>query len=312
MNQELKHRLIGAVVVTALATIFIPMLFDDPIDDTGQLVSELKIPTEPLKSGENPENKSPTSVGQVMDKPGYESEASEKPPNDSAASDVGSLEGETAIESEPDQNNANTASQPADISDIYAEEEMTQDEEGPQNGQPIENREPNALDTGIVEESNKTATIPNGDQNQTGSKQNNAEKPINHEAAVPIVKPVKEPAKNVVKPAITQSNVTKQLAAEAVDEAKKPPIASKVIPNKPDSQLVRYYLQAGSFSRKDNAMVLLETLRKQGLPAQLETVQGDKGALYRLKVGPELSKKRAADMKSKLEKQKIKALLIAE
>jgi DedD protein len=59
-------------------------------------------------------------------------------------------------------------------------------------------------------------------------------------------------------------------------------------------------------------MVLLETLRKQGLPAQLETVQGDKGALYRLKVGPELSKKRAADMKSKLEKQKIKALLIAE
>ena len=116
----------------------------------------------------------------------------------------------------------------------------------------------------------------------------------------------------MVKPAITQSNVTKQLAAEAVDEAKKPPIASKVIPNKPDSQLVRYYLQAGSFSRKDNAMVLLETLRKQGLPAQLETVQGDKGALYRLKVGPELSKKRAADMKSKLEKQKIKALLIAE
>ena len=62
MNQELKHRLIGAVVVTALATIFIPMLFDDPIDDTGQLVSELKIPTEPLKSGENPENKSPDNT----------------------------------------------------------------------------------------------------------------------------------------------------------------------------------------------------------------------------------------------------------
>ena len=33
MNQELKQRLIGAVVVTALAAIFIPMLFDDPVDN---------------------------------------------------------------------------------------------------------------------------------------------------------------------------------------------------------------------------------------------------------------------------------------
>lgn len=48
MDQELKQRLIGAVVVTALAAIFIPMLFDDPVDNSGQVVSELIIPEAPI------------------------------------------------------------------------------------------------------------------------------------------------------------------------------------------------------------------------------------------------------------------------
>ena len=50
MDQELKQRLIGAAVITALAAIFVPMLFDDPIDDTGKNVSELKIPEIPEKA----------------------------------------------------------------------------------------------------------------------------------------------------------------------------------------------------------------------------------------------------------------------
>lgn len=50
MDQELKQRLIGAAVITALATIFIPMLFDDPIDESGKNVSELKMPVLPSKA----------------------------------------------------------------------------------------------------------------------------------------------------------------------------------------------------------------------------------------------------------------------
>ena len=86
----------------------------------------------------------------------------------------------------------------------------------------------------------------------------------------------------------------------------------KETPKKAGQELVRWYLQAGSFSRKENALTLFETLRKQDLPVVLETVQGNNGVLYRLKVGPELSRKRAADIKAKLEKQKIKSMLISE
>lgn len=49
MDQELKQRLIGAAVITALAAIFVPMLFDDPIDETGKNINELKIPEMPAK-----------------------------------------------------------------------------------------------------------------------------------------------------------------------------------------------------------------------------------------------------------------------
>jgi len=50
MDQDLKQRLVGAIVITSLAAIFIPMLFDDPIDETGKMINELKIPQAPANS----------------------------------------------------------------------------------------------------------------------------------------------------------------------------------------------------------------------------------------------------------------------
>jgi DedD protein len=64
MDQELKQRLIGAVVVTALAAIFIPMLFDDPVDNSGQVVSELIIPEAPIV--EDNVDRLPANAEQVL------------------------------------------------------------------------------------------------------------------------------------------------------------------------------------------------------------------------------------------------------
>ncbi len=65
MDQELKQRLIGAAVVTALAAIFIPMLFDDPIDTSGQAVSEMTIPEPPANAPNGPESKLPADAAGV-------------------------------------------------------------------------------------------------------------------------------------------------------------------------------------------------------------------------------------------------------
>jgi DedD protein len=54
-------------------------------------------------------------------------------------------------------------------------------------------------------------------------------------------------------------------------------------------------------------------LHKQGFPATLETIKGAGNTpLYRIKVGPALEKKRAAEMKAKLDSQKIPSFMISE
>jgi DedD protein len=66
MEQGLKQRLVGVVVITSLAAIFVPMLFDDPIDETGKLISELKIPNAPGKSLDADSSPLPNSVDEVI------------------------------------------------------------------------------------------------------------------------------------------------------------------------------------------------------------------------------------------------------
>ncbi len=69
MDQELKQRLIGAVVITALAAIFIPMLFDDPVQDEGKFINELKIPEPPKDTFTKTAENLPDSVEQVLTLP---------------------------------------------------------------------------------------------------------------------------------------------------------------------------------------------------------------------------------------------------
>ncbi len=69
MDQDLKQRLVGAVVITSIAAIFLPMLFDDPIDDSEKLVSELSIPAIPVKFRNSGLDLLPKSVDEVINHP---------------------------------------------------------------------------------------------------------------------------------------------------------------------------------------------------------------------------------------------------
>ena len=88
---------------------------------------------------------------------------------------------------------------------------------------------------------------------------------------------------------------------------------STVVPTKPKAELSRWTIQVGSFSKKENATTLMEILRKQNLPVTLDTIKSDNdGLIYRLKIGPTLEKKRAIEMKTKLDTLKIQSFLISE
>jgi len=235
MNQELKQRLIGAIVVTSLAAIFIPMIFDDPVDNSAQTVSELAIPKAPIDTGEELAKKLPSKADQISTKLDSESE--------------------TALKSD-EQSDLTAFDEPVDDSSIIEPEE----------------------------------TISTPKQDNSASISNNT--------TSKAIKPIKK-AESIAPKQLTPAQ---PLAIEPINK-----------PAKVSSELKRWYLQAGTFSKKENALSLIEQLSKQGLPNTLESFNGADGtALFRIKVGPTLDKKRALEMKAKLNAQKIESLMMTE
>jgi DedD protein len=270
MNQELKNRLIGAAVVTALATIFVPMLFDDPVDNSGQSVSELNIPAKPVKSTEISANKLPTPAKT----PDNTTEESANPEEVTEAEMLDDPDAEATAE--PPVNESTQTQSPETVAEA---EQPVIEEEAP-------------LDTGVIP----------------------AAKPV---VKKPVTKSVEAESTTKVTPVIkkVEGNIPKPVAKKPETIAAKPtsPATPKMV-EKPakNPELVRWTILAGSFSQKDNASTLMKSLREQGIPVVMETSQSAKGPIYRLKVGPELDKKKAAANKAKLDKQGVVNVMISE
>ena len=280
MNQELKQRLMGAIVVTALAAIFIPMLFDDPIDRGGQSVTEIQIPPPPSNL-DAASSKLPNSAKQVLETPDSESE--------------------TMINATEETDLSSETLPPSEVSpeDEALAERVQESSQNP--SQKTAAHENNiALDTGVIDEQNRVISAKN---THKVIKPN----PVEQEQVTISEAKIKEIPKKPTPP--TPKTVVKSPAPITYGNTET--YASN--PVKVKTELSRWTLQAGSFSKKENAVALLETLKKQGLPATLDTVNGPNNSpFYRLRVGPTLDKKRALEMKAKLDDQKIQSLLISE
>ena len=282
MDHELKQRLIGAAVVTALAAIFIPMLFDDPVDNSGKTVTELTIPQAPADSVSETAQNIPENKAQVLNRPDTElsvSEVEEEGHVNAAGEGQATNVPDGEQTEQPGMSEPATGMTGSDIREGGGVEELTPK-------QPGQNEEP-SLDTGVVDEVKQ----PKDSQENT-------------------VKTIETEKKSVSKTVVAEKPKTKA-AASVEKKAEKTKIAVKTQKDpikKSSSKLVRYSIQAGSFSKKENAQALVEKLRKQGMPASIVT----KGDLYRVKIGPELDKKKAKEMKAKLVKQNIEGILTSE
>jgi len=68
MDPAFKQRLVGAIVITALAAIFVPMLFDDPVNQSSKKINSLSIPPLPEKLQQAQAQDLPTSVNDIQQK----------------------------------------------------------------------------------------------------------------------------------------------------------------------------------------------------------------------------------------------------
>jgi DedD protein len=97
----------------------------------------------------------------------------------------------------------------------------------------------------------------------------------------------------------------------------KPQSGKKPRPAQPESTTGKkssfsaWVIQVGSFSRKKNALVFRTKLRAAGFTAFIEPLSAQSGTMYRVRVGPELDKKRAADKLAQLKKQfKLRGIIV--
>lgn len=69
MNETLKQRIVGAAVITAIAAIFVPMLFDDPVSDADLYTNELSLPQEPANDMQTLLDDIPASSKEILSQP---------------------------------------------------------------------------------------------------------------------------------------------------------------------------------------------------------------------------------------------------
>ena len=251
MDQELKQRLIGAAVITALAAIFVPMLFDDPIDETGKNINALKIPELPAKVQDVEITPLPEKVEDVV------------PPA-------------------PAEKTLNTGQ--AGVEEGVAEAEADL---------PRPKLRLSAKDTGAADKHPQTAGP--GEEAVADEDMPIAEA----EDVSPVAKPGKSPVQTMQPPA-PASNVPPKVLKPAVKASEPAPADNAAKPAAASDAGTRWYLNAGSFSQKANAVALQDSLKQQGFSATVKEAAGEKGTVFKVRVGPMLDRAKAQAVKNKL------------
>ncbi len=93
--------------------------------------------------------------------------------------------------------------------------------------------------------------------------------------------------------------------AKVVEKAPAKPISPPVAKAAPaeSGKPSGWVVQVGSFSARNNARALRDKLRKQGYASFVESIKGASGRVYRVRVGPELSKVAADKLRQRLVKE---------
>jgi DedD protein len=126
--------------------------------------------------------------------------------------------------------------------------------------------------------------------------------PIAEERPVLIDKP--EPAPTKPAPAPTKP---KPLSKQESAPTAKPAPAKPATDTAPDAWVV----QVGSFSQSSNALALRDKLRAKGFTAFVEKLKSDSGTVYRVRIGPELKREKAEELRKRLKsKLRMKGIVM--
>lgn len=332
MDQELKQRLIGAVVITALAAIFVPMLFDDPIEESGQLVNELALPEPPVqefaKTAERlPDSSRPQWAEESVDEPEpYADEVEGLTPEEleyigpvDDGSELKPIDKKKLPASLTETDKPAVIAEKAPVSEVRVPETKTESVAA----LPIAELVTWYIQPGSFSKKDNAFALRDKLRSQ-GFPAAVEEIDIRGGKSYRVlVGPETDKSKaQALKTRLDADNNLKSLLLsvnkpKAIEPAAASAQTSQAAPQQSgpaaSTGLVKWYIQLGSFNKQENADSLRDKLRAKGFPAAVTEVDTAQGKAYRLRVGPELDKKRAETQLMQLDSQhSLKGFLVSE
>ncbi|MBB3275216.1 MULTISPECIES: SPOR domain-containing protein [Pseudoxanthomonas] len=316
MDTALKQRLIGAIVLVALAVIFLPMLVKGPAPDSGVSDVPLKVPDAPEGQYETRELPLVTPDGAPANGAvGLPAATPATSPDAAAPADRGLMPAATAGGNYAVSFGAYATAADADavIARLkqgglpgYREAATINGRSayrvriGPYPDRAIaESRRLEAVkirsdvkaQVVVLDAGAETASAPAAATTTPSVAQAAAPAPAVTTQALPPEPARPAPAKPVPAPATT-----------AATAPAKPPTApaAKPEPPKPAASNVGFAVQLGAFSKPEEATALRDKVRAGGFSAFVEQVRTDKGTLSRVRVGPVASRADADQLKAQV------------
>lgn len=330
MDTALKQRLIGAIVLVALAVIFLPMLVKGPAPSSGVADVPLEAPAAPA-NGEFETRELPlvtpgnAPAGGALGMAGAPAPVQNNP-------DAADLAAPSSTPSAPEVAAGNYAvnfgayATSADADAVIARLKQAQlpgfSEKTQISGRPAWRvRVGPYADQAQAESARLQAVKVRSDVNaQVVTLDANAAAP-SPVASTPAPAPAPKPSSSVAAASTTAPTKTESLPpepAKAVAAAPKPAEVAKPAPTKPEvtkpepakpvvtapvapaASAVGFAVQLGAFGRAEDADALRDRVRAAGFSAFVEQVRTDKGALSRVRVGPVADRAEADRLKAQV------------
>ncbi len=310
MDKALKQRLVGAIVLIALAVIVLPMIFGGRSSGDGSLAGEITLPVQPpdlefetrrFPIGDQtvPEADDPAPA-QRQQPPSYEGEIRQDLPDENPLdAEPGLAEQPSSLQSEGSEPNDGSDPDPAESQDPIQdpEAEPLQAQVGQSGEESRSTPELSPADSGSLRYvvqvasfgSTQNATRLAGQLEEAGyavlldhvssdTAQLNRVRvgPYGSEAA----------AQTVARELRDQFSGINPRIVDLQPEKTSPVVAGS-------DPLVRWVVQVGSFGSEENAVNLVARLQASGLSAFDEAVTTDTSTIYRVRVGPFLDREEA-------------------
>ena len=310
MDTALKQRLIGAVVLVALAVIYLPMLIKGPAPDSGVSDVPLTVPATPGGQYETRElplvtpGNAPAGgvVGMDNDAPAASASASEAIPLGSTPTDAtapmlpaSTAGGNFAV-------NFGAYATPADADAVIARLK--------QSSLPAF-REPATINGKTAYRVRIGPYAERADAETVRLQAAQVRSDVKAQVVtldVPAVAPASTPSATTAAAAVTTQALPPE-PAKPVATAPKPAVATPkptpapaqpVEAPRPAAANVGFAVQLGAFSHAADANAMRDKLRANGFSAFVEQVKTDKGTLSRVRVGPVASRADADQLKAQV------------